>query len=207
MDSIRAKNNNNTSSQHSVRSEVNFPTTISSFASQIRLSKLTLPTFGGNILELPTFWDSFESSIHLNSALPDIQKFPYLKSLIQDRGYSSIPEDNKPATDWRSQEQKCRFCGDKHLANECKKIAAVSAHKEVVKQKSLCFNCLGNHFVSSCRASSRCHTRHKKHHSNICDRQLNPQGQSTLNATAANFFPTSLIHTDESDTVGRTIPI
>ena len=39
-------------------------------------------------------------------------------------------KDNKPAIDRRSQEKKCQFCGDKHLANECKKVTAVSARKK-----------------------------------------------------------------------------
>ena len=73
MANIREDNNNSTVSQHSVRSEVSFPTSITSSALQLRLPKLKFPTFSGKILELPTFLDSFESSIHLNSALPDIK--------------------------------------------------------------------------------------------------------------------------------------
>ncbi|XP_063411556.1 uncharacterized protein LOC134694475 [Mytilus trossulus] len=48
-----------------------------------RLPKLTLPNFSGDILEWQFFWDSFESTIHHNSTLSDIQKFSYLKSLLQ----------------------------------------------------------------------------------------------------------------------------
>ncbi|MCG8033931.1 MAG: DUF1759 domain-containing protein, partial [Candidatus Thiodiazotropha taylori] len=342
---------NNTASQHSISSEVSYPTVSS--ASQLRLPKLTLPSFSGSILEWPTFWDSFESSIHLNSALPDIQKFSYLKSLTQDAaaraidgfpltnanytkaiellrerfgqphkiinaymqallemprpsktlqslqtfydnletyirgleslgqsqdsygsllvpividklppevrsnmtrnngssnwtmdslrmalkneinilqaGYRTEPPDapsstvsflagtktgathpylreTKPASDRRSQEKKCQFCGDKHLANDCKKVTAVSARKEIVKQNHLCFNCLGNHLVSSCRSNNRCRTCHKKHHSSICDRQLNPQGQSTLNAAASNFVPAGSRHLDEPIIIDRSTP-
>ena len=96
MANIHEDNNNNTSSQHSVRSEVSFPTSITYSASQLRLPKLTFPTISGRILEWPTFWDSFESSSHLNSALPDIQKFSYLKSLTQDAAARAI--DGFPLT-------------------------------------------------------------------------------------------------------------
>ncbi|XP_071177421.1 uncharacterized protein [Mytilus edulis] len=48
-----------------------------------RLPKLTLPNFSRDILEWQYFWDSFESTIHHNSTLSDIQKFLYLKSLLQ----------------------------------------------------------------------------------------------------------------------------
>ena len=48
-----------------------------------KLPKLSLPIFTGNILEWQTFWDSFESSVHLNGSLSDIQRFSYLRSLLQ----------------------------------------------------------------------------------------------------------------------------
>ena len=42
------------------------------------LPKLTLPMFNGEILTWQTFWDSFESSVHYNVTLTDVQKFSYL---------------------------------------------------------------------------------------------------------------------------------
>ncbi|XP_052227387.1 uncharacterized protein LOC127842104 [Dreissena polymorpha] len=48
-----------------------------------RLPKLSLPTFKGDILQSQTFWDSFETTVHLNTNLSDIQKFSYLKSLLE----------------------------------------------------------------------------------------------------------------------------
>ena len=48
-----------------------------------QLPKLSLPIFTGNILEWQTFWDSFESSVHHNDSLSDIQRFSYLRSLLQ----------------------------------------------------------------------------------------------------------------------------
>ena len=48
-----------------------------------KLPKLSLPIFTGNILEWQTFWDSIESSVHHNDFLSDIQRFSYLRSLLQ----------------------------------------------------------------------------------------------------------------------------
>ena len=45
---------------------------------------------------MANFLDSFESSIHLNSALPGIQKYSYLKSLTQDAAARAI--DGFPLT-------------------------------------------------------------------------------------------------------------
>ena len=48
-----------------------------------RLPKLTLPSFSGNLLEWQPFWDSFESSVHLNQGLSEIQKFNYLQAQVE----------------------------------------------------------------------------------------------------------------------------
>ena len=54
------------------------------------LPKLTLPSFNGEIMNWPTFWDSFSSAVHNNPRLPDIQKFSYLKSLMQEEAARTI---------------------------------------------------------------------------------------------------------------------
>ena len=48
-----------------------------------KLPKLSLPHFDGNLLEWQTFWESFESSVHDNGTLSDIQKFSYLRNQLQ----------------------------------------------------------------------------------------------------------------------------
>ena len=48
-----------------------------------KLPKFSRPIFTGNILEWQTFWDSFKSSVHHNDSLSDIQRFSYLRSLLQ----------------------------------------------------------------------------------------------------------------------------
>ncbi|XP_053389091.1 uncharacterized protein LOC128552105 [Mercenaria mercenaria] len=55
-----------------------------------RLPKLTLPTFNGDILRWQTFWDSFESTIHLNYNLTDVQKFSYLQSQLESEAANTI---------------------------------------------------------------------------------------------------------------------
>lgn len=79
-DETSSKTTDNTSGRHVSDISVN-----SSQSSQFhKLPKLTLPIFTGNILEWQTFWDSFESSVHNNLSLSDVQRFSYLKSLLQD---------------------------------------------------------------------------------------------------------------------------
>ncbi len=47
-----------------------------------RLPKLDLPSFSGNIIEWQQFWESFETTVHTNPSLTNVQKFSYLKSQV-----------------------------------------------------------------------------------------------------------------------------
>ena len=55
-----------------------------------KLPKVSLPTFNGDLLAFQTFWDSFESSVHNNPSLSDVQKFTYLKSLLEEEAARTI---------------------------------------------------------------------------------------------------------------------
>ena len=54
---------------------------ISAQSQAVRLPKLELPKFSGDILEWSTFWDQFEASVDC-SDLPEVSKFVYLRSLL-----------------------------------------------------------------------------------------------------------------------------
>ena len=45
---------------------------------QVKLPKLELKPFDGSALNWQSFWDRFDSSIHTNTDLNDIDKFSYL---------------------------------------------------------------------------------------------------------------------------------
>ena len=55
-----------------------------------KLPTLDLPTFSGDILSWQTFWESFESSVHANPALTNIQKFTYLKAQLRSEAERCI---------------------------------------------------------------------------------------------------------------------
>ena len=52
-------------------------------SSRVRLPKLQLCSFGGNLTKWTSFWESFESAVHNNDDLSDIEKFNYLTSLLE----------------------------------------------------------------------------------------------------------------------------
>ena len=56
----------------------------------MKLPKLSPPHFSGNVTKWTTFWDSFESAVHNNDDLTDVDKFNYLRSLLELTAYEAI---------------------------------------------------------------------------------------------------------------------
>lgn len=55
----------------------------------VKLPKLVLPKFTGDVLEWQAFWDQFMAVVH-NSDLPEISKFTYLRSLLEGEAKEAI---------------------------------------------------------------------------------------------------------------------
>ena len=55
-----------------------------------RHPKLELKRFHGNPVEWSPFWDSFNAAVHQNPRLNEVEKFNYLKSLLQGQAANSI---------------------------------------------------------------------------------------------------------------------
>lgn len=56
----------------------------------MKLPKLEVRKFSGKLGEWQEFWDSFESSIHLNDGLSNVDKFSYLRNLLLEPARSAI---------------------------------------------------------------------------------------------------------------------
>ena len=59
---------------------------------EIKLPKLELFKFNGDMTIWQTFWDQFNSSIHSKEDISDINKFNYLHSFISDEARKMISE-------------------------------------------------------------------------------------------------------------------
>lgn len=59
-------------------------------SSRPKLPKLYLLKFSGEIIQFQTFWESFTSAVHLNLDLSVIDKFDYLKGLLEGPAASAI---------------------------------------------------------------------------------------------------------------------
>ena len=64
------------------------------------IPKLMLPKFDGSPLEFQSFWDNFESTVHKNDMLDDIEKFNYLKCLLE--GKASVVLQGLSSENYRS---------------------------------------------------------------------------------------------------------
>ena len=57
---------------------------------KVRLPKLTMPRFKGELTKWNSFWDSFNASIHENNDISTIDKFNYLNSLLEGNAARAI---------------------------------------------------------------------------------------------------------------------
>ncbi|XP_046864814.1 uncharacterized protein LOC124459413 [Xenia sp. Carnegie-2017] len=57
---------------------------------RVKLPKLEVKKFTGKIQDWREFWDSFESSIHNNDGLSEVDKFTYLRGLVEEPAKSAI---------------------------------------------------------------------------------------------------------------------
>ena len=49
---------------------------------KVKLPKLELPKFDGDIINCREFWDQFQVAFHENETIAEIDKFTYLKSFL-----------------------------------------------------------------------------------------------------------------------------
>ncbi len=61
-----------------------------SYINRPRLPKLTLQKFNGEITKFCGFWESFQSAVHNNPDLTEVDKFNYLYSLLEGPGLCAI---------------------------------------------------------------------------------------------------------------------
>ena len=62
----------------------------SSYSATVKLPKLSLKKFSGDVTKWTTFWECYESAIHNNANLTKIEKFNYLKSLLEHSAAKTI---------------------------------------------------------------------------------------------------------------------
>lgn len=66
---------------------------------------------------------------------------------------------------------KCAMCKGKHSLMQCTEFKAkpASARKSFVEASRLCFNCLGNHFLTKCQSIKTCFSCEARHYTLLHD--------------------------------------
>ena len=71
-----------------VTAPISIPAVVPSLG--VQLPKLTIQPFDGNVTQWTSFWDSFDSAIHQNTGLNEVDKFNYLRSLLRGSARDAI---------------------------------------------------------------------------------------------------------------------
>ena len=71
-------------------SEARAPMPTTDRGAKVKLPKLSLPHFSGDLTKWMSFWDSYESAIHSSKELTDVDKFNYLQSLLERTAHEVI---------------------------------------------------------------------------------------------------------------------
>ena len=58
--------------------------------SKVKLPKLSIQLFSGDIIDWTSFWDSYEVTVHSNTSLSGIEKFSYLRSRLRGPALETI---------------------------------------------------------------------------------------------------------------------
>ena len=83
---------------------------------KVKLPKISLPRFNGNPVKWTPFWDLFQSAIHLNPELSDVDKFSYLRSLLDSTAYDAIAGLTLSTTNYQQAvEVLCKQFGNKQV--------------------------------------------------------------------------------------------
>ena len=105
--------------------------------SQVKLPKLSIKRFNGDLTKWVTFWDSFSSSIHSNPTLSSVDKFNYLSSLLESSAAEAIAGLTLTAANYNEaiETLKKRFGNPQLIVNRHTEallnIAAVSSNHDV----------------------------------------------------------------------------
>lgn len=91
---------------------------------------------------------------------------------------SSHKKTNKP----QNFVKLCFFCNGNHSPTTCHIMRDFEARISIIKEKRVCFNCLGKHKVDNCQSRFKCRICKKTHHTSICYKSqfLKPSSKSSV---------------------------
>ena len=100
---------------------------------------------------------------------------------------------NRPRKQGNTDHKKpqCVFCKRDHPSHNCDVVTDYKKRLDIVKEQSLCFNCLARHRVSQCPSKFRCRKCKKKHHTSLCNSVLTTPEEPKTEAKTDKAIPTT----------------
>ena len=157
---------------------------------------------GSDHWTLPQLREAIENEITIKEA----SRSANLYSTIQSASFTptsafvaSAKRDQVKTNTTNITRKPCIFCNYVHDPITCTKVRSVDERKRVVKEKHLCFNCLGNHKIAECKSKKTCkNCPGKRHHTSICTKvesekkteekpQMTVKADTTCTTTVANM--------------------
>lgn len=116
------------------------------------------------------------------------------------KSHHATATESKPAS------LACSFCGASHFLAACHDFRGktLEQRQDIVKQKNLCFNCLGAHRVKQCRSTKRCKICNNPHHTLI--HRLNVASNEHAGASSNGHQLRSSDSSRETQNVSAAIP-
>lgn len=106
---------------------------------RVKLPKLEVTKFNGKLYEWQDVWDSFESAIHTNELLSNVDKFSYLRELLLEPARSAIAGFALTSVNYESAVDLLqRQCGKKttiqqELVNELLNARPIYSDKDMAR--------------------------------------------------------------------------
>lgn len=108
----------------------------------VRLPKLEIRKFKGTLYEWQEFWDTYEGSIHNNNSLAEVEKFAYLRSLLEGparnaiMGFSLTAANYNEAVDLLKKRYGKKQEIQRSHINELLNISAIYNDKDTVRLRT-----------------------------------------------------------------------
>ena len=113
-------------------------------ACHVKLPKLSIKRFGGDLTKWTTFWDAFDAAVHSNPHLSNIEKFNYLNSLLESTAAEAVTGLSLTDANYSAAVAilKKRFGNTQLIVNRhmdaLLRLTAVTSHHDVKGLRRLC---------------------------------------------------------------------
>ncbi|XP_029157331.1 uncharacterized protein LOC114929816 [Nylanderia fulva] len=98
---------------------------------------------------------------------------------------------------------QCALCREKHALMACRDFKAKSSaeRRAFVETHKLCYNCLGNHFISRCQSKKACLTCNARHHTMLHGASTTPSSSevNTPATASVSTLATTLAATHQNE--------